>query len=88
MSQALIQLSLDLIAGSIFQGMVTVKAAFSDVGDTARGTVTLLIEGDGLPEVPAAGEKIPRVRCVVSRNIDENTVVPKETLFISFEKES
>ncbi|MGH6967794.1 MAG: hypothetical protein ACREEN_01645 [Stellaceae bacterium] len=63
MSRGLLKISLDLIAQEMFDGKVRIETAFVTNADVADGTITAVIEGNGIPPVPING-RLAMVRCI------------------------
>lgn len=86
MNTALLKVSLDVIAVHFFGEAVKIKVACLDTDDLRHGTITLLIEGDGLPAEPALGEKYAFVRANFTTHHDEQNLVPAERVTVAFER--
>jgi hypothetical protein len=86
MNRALLKLSMDVIAKHFFGDQVKVVASHLDSDDTRYGTVTLLIEGDGLPPMPPEGQKYSEVSAEITEHVDEKNLVPSRHTTVRFVK--
>lgn len=84
MNRALIKVSLDVIAKHFFDDSVQVSMAMLDSDDLSQGTITLVIEGDGLPPAPNPGMRYTRVTAEFMSHRDEKNLVPKESHSVRF----
>jgi hypothetical protein len=83
-NRALLKVSLDVIAKHFFDDTVKVQTAILDSDDLAHGTVTRLIEGEGLPPAPNPGMRYCRVNAEVTSHRDEKNLVPAVTRSVRF----
>jgi hypothetical protein len=88
MNRAVMKISLAVIAQHFFDDKVKILSANVSHNDMRDGSITLLIEGEDLPEPGPEGSLYPEVSAIVTEHWDETNLVPARATTIKFKKVS